>query len=163
MKHKLEKASASSTVRSVTHPKKTKVTLILSLSLNHGANSDDRQVNLSNSIIQFFSLFFLFLNNLSFSLLLSPRKTDIAVNFTGNSFTHFIKQIMLYSNLWLQLIFFLSFFLNLGFFFSTWIIFFFYTDGMFKGIYNGKQHHVSDIATVLSRAWNAGVDRIIVS
>ncbi|MBA0857808.1 hypothetical protein Goshw_017580 [Gossypium schwendimanii] len=34
---------------------------------------------------------------------------------------------------------------------------------MFKGIYNGKQHHVSDIATVLSRAWNAGVDRIIVS
>ncbi|KAB2064349.1 hypothetical protein ES319_A09G012900v1 [Gossypium barbadense] len=37
-----------------------------------------------------------------------------------------------------------------------------FTDGMFKGIYNGKQHHVSDIATVLSRAWNAGVDRIIV-
>ncbi|TYI10689.1 hypothetical protein ES332_A09G158800v1 [Gossypium tomentosum] len=34
---------------------------------------------------------------------------------------------------------------------------------MFKGIYNGKQHHVSDIATVLSRAWNAGVDRIIVT
>ncbi|XP_022744868.1 putative deoxyribonuclease TATDN1 isoform X1 [Durio zibethinus] len=38
-----------------------------------------------------------------------------------------------------------------------------FTDGMFKGIYNGKQHHVSDIATVLSRAWNAGVDRIIVT
>ncbi|TYJ37837.1 hypothetical protein E1A91_A05G403200v1 [Gossypium mustelinum] len=36
-----------------------------------------------------------------------------------------------------------------------------FTDGMFKGIYNGKQHHVSDIATVLSRAWN--VDRIIVT
>ncbi|XP_039037813.1 putative deoxyribonuclease TATDN1 [Hibiscus syriacus] len=34
---------------------------------------------------------------------------------------------------------------------------------MFKGIYNGKQHHVSDIATVLGGAWNAGVDRIIVS
>ncbi|OMO68606.1 hypothetical protein COLO4_29542 [Corchorus olitorius] len=38
-----------------------------------------------------------------------------------------------------------------------------FTDGMFKGIYNGKQCHVSDIATVLSRAWNAGVDRIIVT
>jgi hypothetical protein len=37
------------------------------------------------------------------------------------------------------------------------------TDGMFKGIYNGKQCHVSDIAAVLSRAWSAGVDRIIVS
>lgn len=36
------------------------------------------------------------------------------------------------------------------------------TDGMFKGIYNGKQCHVSDIAAVLSRAWSAGVDRIIV-
>jgi len=35
-------------------------------------------------------------------------------------------------------------------------------DGMFKGIYNGKQYHVADIANVLSRAWNAGVDRIIV-
>lgn len=34
---------------------------------------------------------------------------------------------------------------------------------MFKGLYNGKQCHVSDIATVLSRAWTAGVDRIIVS
>ncbi|XP_008241072.1 PREDICTED: putative deoxyribonuclease TATDN1 [Prunus mume] len=38
-----------------------------------------------------------------------------------------------------------------------------FTDGMFKGIYNGKQCHVSDIATVLSRAWTAGVDRIIVT
>ncbi|XP_057999671.1 uncharacterized protein LOC110639510 isoform X2 [Hevea brasiliensis] len=35
------------------------------------------------------------------------------------------------------------------------------TDGMFKGIYNGKQHHVADVATVLNRAWSAGVDRII--
>ncbi|RVW72654.1 putative deoxyribonuclease TATDN1 [Vitis vinifera] len=34
---------------------------------------------------------------------------------------------------------------------------------MFKGIYNGKQCHVSDIAAVLSRAWSAGVDRIIVT
>lgn len=34
---------------------------------------------------------------------------------------------------------------------------------MFKGIYNGKQCHVSDIAAVLSRAWTAGVDRIIVT
>lgn len=38
-----------------------------------------------------------------------------------------------------------------------------FTDGMFKGIYNGKQYHVADIANVLSRAWNAGVDRIIVT
>lgn len=34
---------------------------------------------------------------------------------------------------------------------------------MFRGMYNGKQHHVADIATVLSRAWSAGVDRIIVN
>ncbi|KAL6145452.1 hypothetical protein ACLB2K_056139 [Fragaria x ananassa] len=38
-----------------------------------------------------------------------------------------------------------------------------FTDGMFKGLYNGKQCHVSDIATVLSRAWASGVDRIIVT
>lgn len=38
-----------------------------------------------------------------------------------------------------------------------------FTDSMFKGIYNGKQCHVSDIAAVLSRAWSAGVDRIIVT
>ncbi|KAL6559136.1 hypothetical protein OROHE_006505 [Orobanche hederae] len=38
-----------------------------------------------------------------------------------------------------------------------------FTDGMFRGMYNGKQHHVADIAAVLSRAWNAGVDRIIVT
>ncbi|KAJ0982633.1 hypothetical protein J5N97_010888 [Dioscorea zingiberensis] len=37
------------------------------------------------------------------------------------------------------------------------------TDGMFKGIYNGKQYHVGDISAVLARAWNAGVDRIIVT
>ncbi|KAK4396583.1 putative deoxyribonuclease TATDN1 [Sesamum angolense] len=36
-----------------------------------------------------------------------------------------------------------------------------FTDSMFRGMYNGKQYHVADIATVLSRAWSAGVDRII--
>lgn len=34
---------------------------------------------------------------------------------------------------------------------------------MFRGIYNGKQYHVADIPAVLSRAWSAGVDRIIVN
>uniref|UniRef100_A0A7N0V5E6 Uncharacterized protein n=2 Tax=Kalanchoe fedtschenkoi TaxID=63787 RepID=A0A7N0V5E6_KALFE len=38
-----------------------------------------------------------------------------------------------------------------------------FTDGMFKGIYNGKQYHKGDIAAVLSRAWSSGVDRIIVT
>ncbi|GFQ01429.1 putative deoxyribonuclease tatdn1 [Phtheirospermum japonicum] len=38
-----------------------------------------------------------------------------------------------------------------------------FTDGMFRGMYNGKQHHVADIAAMLSRAWSAGVDRIIVT
>uniref|UniRef100_A0A2P2L3G3 Uncharacterized protein MANES_09G044500 n=1 Tax=Rhizophora mucronata TaxID=61149 RepID=A0A2P2L3G3_RHIMU len=38
-----------------------------------------------------------------------------------------------------------------------------FTDGMFKGIYNAKQYHLADIATVLSRAWSSGVDRIIVT
>ncbi|KAK7337327.1 hypothetical protein VNO77_17893 [Canavalia gladiata] len=38
-----------------------------------------------------------------------------------------------------------------------------FTDGMFKGIYNGKQCHMSDIPTVLTRAWAAGVHRIIVT
>nr|XP_027084936.1 putative deoxyribonuclease TATDN1 isoform X3 [Coffea arabica] len=37
------------------------------------------------------------------------------------------------------------------------------TDGMFKGIYNGKKYHVADIVAVLSRAWSVGVDRIIVT
>ena len=36
-------------------------------------------------------------------------------------------------------------------------------DGMFKGIYHGKQCHAADIPAVLARAWAAGVDRIIVS
>ncbi|GFQ04838.1 putative deoxyribonuclease tatdn1 [Phtheirospermum japonicum] len=34
---------------------------------------------------------------------------------------------------------------------------------MFRGMYNVKQHHVADIAAVLSRAWSASVDRIIVT
>ncbi|KAL4591862.1 hypothetical protein LXL04_004836 [Taraxacum kok-saghyz] len=38
-----------------------------------------------------------------------------------------------------------------------------FTDGMFKGVYNGKQCHLPDIAAVLSRAWSAGVNRIIVT
>ncbi|XP_057438917.1 uncharacterized protein LOC130730817 [Lotus japonicus] len=38
-----------------------------------------------------------------------------------------------------------------------------FTDGMFKGIYNGKQYHVADIQNVLTRAWAAGVHRIIVT
>ncbi|GJZ27509.1 putative deoxyribonuclease TATDN1 [Tanacetum coccineum] len=38
-----------------------------------------------------------------------------------------------------------------------------FTDGMFKGVYNGKQCHLPDIAHVLARAWTAGVDRIIVT
>ncbi|KAL0338692.1 UNVERIFIED_CONTAM: putative deoxyribonuclease TATDN1 [Sesamum angustifolium] len=37
------------------------------------------------------------------------------------------------------------------------------SNSMFRGMYNGKQYHVADIATVLSRAWSAGVDRIIVT
>ncbi|GFP92924.1 putative deoxyribonuclease tatdn1 [Phtheirospermum japonicum] len=36
-------------------------------------------------------------------------------------------------------------------------------NGMFRGMYNGKPHHVADIAAVLSRAWSAGIDRIIVT
>ena len=39
----------------------------------------------------------------------------------------------------------------------------FVADGMFKGIYHGKQYHVTDLKSVLERAWCAGVDRIIVS
>ncbi|CAI9779799.1 unnamed protein product [Fraxinus pennsylvanica] len=38
-----------------------------------------------------------------------------------------------------------------------------FTDSMFRGLYNGKQYHVADIPAVLSRAWSAGVDRIIVT
>ncbi|XP_037477127.1 deoxyribonuclease TATDN1 isoform X2 [Triticum urartu] len=38
-----------------------------------------------------------------------------------------------------------------------------FTDGMFKGIYHGKQCHSADLPSVLARAWAAGVDRIIVT
>lgn len=37
------------------------------------------------------------------------------------------------------------------------------TDGMFQGVYNRKKCHAGDLQTVLSRAWGAGVDRIIVT
>ncbi|EPS70402.1 hypothetical protein M569_04356, partial [Genlisea aurea] len=37
-----------------------------------------------------------------------------------------------------------------------------FSDGMFKGLYNGKRYHAADIAAVLNRAWSAGVERIIV-
>ncbi|WZY88118.1 hypothetical protein YC2023_044853 [Brassica napus] len=33
----------------------------------------------------------------------------------------------------------------------------FTADGMFKGVYHGKNCHLPDIATVLNRAWSAGV------
>uniref|UniRef100_A0A0E0EID7 Uncharacterized protein n=1 Tax=Oryza meridionalis TaxID=40149 RepID=A0A0E0EID7_9ORYZ len=36
-------------------------------------------------------------------------------------------------------------------------------DGMFRGIYHGKQCHAADIPAVIARAWAAGVDRIIVT
>ncbi|KOM39120.1 hypothetical protein LR48_Vigan03g250200 [Vigna angularis] len=69
------------------------------------------------------------------------RMIDIAVNFTGEAFhqTFFVRHSPI-----LYLIP------------KT-------ADGMFKGIYHGKQCHVSDIATVLNRAWAAGVTRIIVT
>ncbi|KAI3994083.1 hypothetical protein MKX01_012340, partial [Papaver californicum] len=38
-----------------------------------------------------------------------------------------------------------------------------FTDGMFKGLYHGKQCHIGDLAVVLGRAWSSGVDRIIVT
>ncbi|CAK9203973.1 unnamed protein product [Sphagnum jensenii] len=37
------------------------------------------------------------------------------------------------------------------------------TDGMFKGMYHGKQCHAADLVHVLQRAWDAGVERIIVT
>ncbi|CAA6653744.1 unnamed protein product [Spirodela intermedia] len=38
-----------------------------------------------------------------------------------------------------------------------------FTDGMFRGVYNGRQCHAADISNVLRRAWAAGVERIIVT
>ncbi|XP_071443754.1 deoxyribonuclease TATDN1 [Hetaerina americana] len=37
------------------------------------------------------------------------------------------------------------------------------TDPMFQGIYNGTKKHEGDLNAVLERAWNAGVDKIIVT
>eukprot|EP00897_Mesotaenium_endlicherianum_P010571 jgi/Mesen1/9542/ME000064S08889 len=37
------------------------------------------------------------------------------------------------------------------------------TDGMFQGVYNGKQAHPPDMPAVLGRAWAAGVERIIIT
>ncbi|KAG8239459.1 hypothetical protein J437_LFUL017593 [Ladona fulva] len=37
------------------------------------------------------------------------------------------------------------------------------TDPMFQGIYNGSPKHEPDIKSVLNRAWNAGLDKIIVT
>ncbi|KAJ7551825.1 hypothetical protein O6H91_06G030500 [Diphasiastrum complanatum] len=37
------------------------------------------------------------------------------------------------------------------------------SDGMFRGVYHGKQYHVADLGAVLARAWDAGVNRIIVT
>ncbi|KAG0481320.1 hypothetical protein HPP92_012178 [Vanilla planifolia] len=38
-----------------------------------------------------------------------------------------------------------------------------FTDGMFRGFYHGNRFHPGDIPAVLSRAWSAGVDRIIIT
>lgn len=37
------------------------------------------------------------------------------------------------------------------------------TDSKFQGIYNGSQKHVEDLDCVLERAWNIGVEKIIVT
>ncbi|CAI5993210.1 unnamed protein product, partial [Closterium sp. NIES-64] len=37
------------------------------------------------------------------------------------------------------------------------------TDGMFQGCYHGKQAHPPDLQAVLSRAWEAGVEKIIIT
>lgn len=73
----------------------------------------------------------------------NKTNADIAVNFTGEPFNQTLCFPFIYS-------------LSLSLSFEK------FTDGMFKGIYHGKQCHVSDIATVLNRAWAAGVTRIIV-
>ncbi|KAA8516813.1 hypothetical protein F0562_017077 [Nyssa sinensis] len=83
------------------------------------------------------------------------RMIDIAVNFTGQS----IQQTLSCPNC------FQTHILT-----NCFICFWLFdlqikpnSDGMFKGMYNGKQCHIADIATVLTRAWSAGVDRIIVT
>lgn len=36
-------------------------------------------------------------------------------------------------------------------------------DGMYSGVYNGKQSHRGDLDSVLDRAWAIGIDRMIVT
>lgn len=37
------------------------------------------------------------------------------------------------------------------------------TDTMYQGVYGGKQYHPPDLDAVLHRAWDAGVERIIIT
>ena len=37
------------------------------------------------------------------------------------------------------------------------------TDGMFSGVYFGKGRHAADVATVVQRAWDSGVSRVVVT
>lgn len=37
------------------------------------------------------------------------------------------------------------------------------TDPMYKGIYNGSKKHEPDLKNVLSRAWNQGIEKIIIT
>lgn len=37
------------------------------------------------------------------------------------------------------------------------------TDGMFQGRYNNSQKHPADYAQVLNRAWDAGLQKIIIT
>ena len=37
------------------------------------------------------------------------------------------------------------------------------TDGMFQGSYHGKQYHEPDLAQVLQRGWDAGVERVMIT
>lgn len=84
-------------------------------------------------------------------------ETDIAVNFTGQAFHRTLRAHSSEPHPFPPFVI-LCILIVPGSEFRV-----FYPDGMFKGIYNGKQCHVPDIATVLNRAWSAGVERIIVS
>ncbi|KAG0280988.1 hypothetical protein BGZ95_007514, partial [Linnemannia exigua] len=37
------------------------------------------------------------------------------------------------------------------------------TDPMFRGVYRGTRHHADDLAQVMRRTRNAGVDRLVVT
>lgn len=37
------------------------------------------------------------------------------------------------------------------------------SDSMYKGIYNGSQKHDPDLKNVLSRAWEKGLEKIIIT